>query len=548
MSSLAANSTPSHVKVEDRLRRLILLACFAFLAVAPAGCGRTRGAVPGANVLRYPLASDPTTWDPALANGDVPCELLQNIYVGLVTLDANSHVAPALAERWEASADGRVYTFHLRHGAQFHAPYARPVTAEDVRYSLTRALLPETRSPTALAYLGGIVGAEPLARGRTRELAGARVLDSGTIELRLTRPSGCFLSMLAYAPAWVVCREAIARSGGRLDEGAAIGAGPFRLAAYRRGVKVVLTANKEYFGGSPRLDRIERPIVPDRHMAHLMYERGEVDLCDVTASDYRHDASNPELRGQLRLEPLAAVSFLVMHPKRVRAFRDVRVRRALAAAIDRDAIVRIAMGGAAARADGLVPPELLPGASGGLPAFDPAAARRALAEAGYPGGRGCPRLTLAYMSGSAEGSAAAQLIRDDLRRNLGVEIDLQQREPASFVADYYAEKVPFYLAGWSADYPDPRDFLSSLLSSRAPLNHYGYASPAFDSLCDRADAERDAARRVPQYHEAERLAMQDVALLPISFGERRLLVKPYVQNLQLNLVNLLPHRRTRVAR
>src|SRR5438105_1316294 len=119
-----------------------------------AGCSRPHAATHTAGVLRYPLAGDPTTWDPALANGDVPCELLQNIYAGLVRLDSANRVALAAAERWDVSGDGTLYTFHLRRNVTFHAPYARPVTAADVKYSLERALRPETRSPTSRSYLG----------------------------------------------------------------------------------------------------------------------------------------------------------------------------------------------------------------------------------------------------------------------------------------------------------------------------------------------------------------------------------------------------------
>src|SRR5206468_769258 len=132
----------------------------------------------------------------------------------------------------------------------------------------------------------GIVGAEEVAAGKSRELSGVTVMDSHVVEITLDRPRGFFLGQLTYPTGWVVCREAVEKSGGVMDEKAVIGTGPFRLTEYRHGYRLTLEANPEYYGGRPPLDRIERPIVLDFHTAHAMYENGEIDSCLMALTDY----------------------------------------------------------------------------------------------------------------------------------------------------------------------------------------------------------------------------------------------------------------------
>lgn len=490
---------------------------------------------------------EPATMDPARIVEGATGDLLQNVYEGLVAFDEKNRIVPMLAERWDVSPNGKTYTFHLRPNARFHN--GRPVEAQDVKYSLARALWPESRSSSSLNYLGAIAGAEDVAAGREKELSGVTALDARTVRITLTRPRGYFLGSLSYYTGWVVCREAIERNGGRLDEKAAIGTGPFKLQEYRHGAKVTLTASPNYWGARPALERIERPIVIDPSTRHLMYENGEVDICPVAASDYLRDQTDVVLKNQLHLLPQAGVNYVMMHPRLEPAFRNPRVRRAIAQSIDKNEIVRVASHGLWTRADGLVPP----GMSGWNPhirriPFDPPAARKLLSEAGYPGGKGFPNLTLVYTQSQPERSAAASIIRASLQKNLGISVSLQEREAALFVNDRRAEKMAFYLGVWDADYLDPQNFLSTLLRSGAPLNNFGYSNPRFDSLCDRADEEADMSKRTLLYQQADQIAMDDIALFPIIYGSGRLLVKPYVRGWRRNLMGMLPQTKTRVGR
>jgi ABC-type transport system substrate-binding protein len=278
-----------------------------------------------------------------------------------------------------------------------------------------------------------------------------------------------------------------------------------------------------------------------------MFENNEVDICGVTPGDFLNDQNNPVLKSQLQVSPQAVVYFLTMHPRLMPVFKDKRVRQAIAKAIDKDEIIRVASHGIWERADSFLPPGI-PGSDPNTPkqACDPAMAQRLLAEAGFPGGKGFPKITLVYTQSSGSLATASQLLRDQLKRNLGITIDLQERDGATLRSDLLGEKVAFTIGDWGADYIDPQNFLSTLLHSGAKLNFFGYSNPQFDQLCDKADAESDMEKRIPLYRKADKMAMDDVALLPLYFGSARILVKPYVKDLERNSMQFLPHYRTKI--
>lgn len=514
------------------------------------GCHRSGQTGGKSAVLRYPIIQEPASFDPAKLNDIYITEMLQNVYEGLTTFDAQNNVIPCLAEKWEISPDGKTYTFHLRTNAVFHN--GRPVTADDFKYSFERALRPETISPTAADYLGRIVGAADIVAGKTKELVGAKVVDPHTLVLTIDKPRGYFLGCMTYPCTWVVCKEMMPGKASEFNYKEAVGTGPFRVTNYRSGSQVTLEAFDKYWGGRPKLDRIERPIGVDMATFHVQFENGEVDaFINVSLSDYATDQKSEKLRPQLQLLPQANVFYMVMHPKLQKEFADVRVRRAFAMAIDREKISKLAYHDACPPAYGFIPPGLA-GANPNIRKipYDPAGARKLLAEAGFPDGKDFPRLTLEHVQKQTEQANAAQIIRDNLKQNLGIEIDIHEHEMVSFFHDTAnQEKIPFFLTGWIADYADPQDFLSTLLRTGASLNHQAYSNPTFDRLCDEADTLSDMSKRIPLYQQADQIAMDDVAVMPVVFFNQPVLVKPYVKGAESNLMlMMLPHKKTEVVR
>jgi len=519
------------------------------------GCAkRETSAPPAQNILRYAITTEPTTFDPALVRDGPTIDMLFHVFEGLVQWDENNRVRPNLAESWSVSEDGRTYTFTLKKGVRFHN--GREVTAEDFKYSIERACDPELASPVSATYLNDIVGALDKLNRKAQEVKGVEVVDKYTLRITIDHPKAYFLAKLTYPTAYVVCREAIEQNGDevngkrlRINERCAVGTGPFKMTQYVPGSKVVLEANKEYHAGAPKLDGIERPIVLDASTRHAMYERGDLDIVDVQKGDLLRDQQDPVLSKELRTFERAAVFYLGLNQNAFAPFKDRRVRLALAYATDKDAIVKVALMGVPQKANGIIPPGVLgyDPSFQGIP-YEPEKARQLLAEAGYPNGKGFPTLTLTFREKTPDLRRAAEMIKEQYRKELGINVELREMEWGAFLDALDRKELPFVHLRWMADYLDAQNFLSVLLRTGVPENVVGYSNPRFDALCDAADKEQDEQKRIQLYREAERIAVQDVPWIPIYFQRDVELIKPYVKGIRDSLMGHLPHVTTYIER
>jgi oligopeptide transport system substrate-binding protein len=534
------------------LEPLTRTTCLAavILALVASGCGRRPGASAAGDAdqrtLRLAQTAEPTTFDPALVQDGPTIEVLMHLYDGLVQWTTKNTLAPAIAERWEVGENGRLYTFHLRPDVKFSN--GRAVTASDFVYGMTRALIPATRSSVAMSYLNDIVGARAVADGQATTLDGVTAVDDHTLRIKIDAPKAYFLSKLTYPTAYAVCREAIESNGGQIDERNVVGTGPFRLVEYRRGEQILLAANESYFEGRPILDRIERLIVLDAGTRHQMYEAGQIDIVDVSTADLEQDQRDARLSKELRMFDRPAVFYCAMNQTAFPPFRDRRVRQAFNHAVDRRRLIQTVLLGVNQPAEGIVPP----GVPGHDPAFqgldfDPEQARRLLADAGYPGGKGFPALTLTFRERVPDIKRAAEVVAEMLRTNLGITVTLHELEWGKFLAERNRGSMPFYFLRWMADYLDPQNFLSVMLHSGVPENTIGYHNPAFDRLCDQADTMQDPQKRLALYRQAETLVVQDGAWIPIYFQKDVELWNPRLRGVEDMLMGHLPHKRTTLA-
>lgn len=513
------------------------------------GSASADGRVPG--VLRYALTAEPTTLDPALVSDGSTIDLLQHLYEGLVGWNEQNEVVPMLAaEMPKISADGKTYTFTLREGAKF--TNGRAVTAEDVKYSLTRALDKRLNSPVVMTYLNDIVGAEAVNRGTATDLAGVVAKDARTVEIRLVAPRAYFLGKLTYPTSYVLAKEEVQK--GSLLDGVptlavanSVGTGPFRLASYTPQDKAVLEANPDYWGGRPKLRQIERRVLLSAQTRRNLYETGQLDiLTDVPKGEYETDRDNPNLKDQLKLFNRAAVYYIGLNQTHYAPFRDKRVRQAFAHAIDKDAIIKNVLLDVTPRAEGVVPIGI-PGYDEtirGLP-YDPERAKRLLAEAGYPNGKGLPPLTLTFREKWPDLSKTGEIVKEQLAA-IGVNINLNEMEWGAFLKATDDKRVDFFHMRWGADYLDPQNFLSVLLHGGAPENRTNYKNPAFDALLDQADVALDPEKRWTLYRRAERIVVDDAPWVPLYFQRDIELIKPYVTGIRDSLMGHLPHITTSV--
>lgn len=503
--------------------------------------GTTGKADSAAQTLKIALNVEPTALDPARVQDLYTSELLMNCFEGLVRFDKNNALEPALAEKWEVSPDGKTYTFHLRKNALFHN--GRPLRAADVKYSWERAVAPQTASPIAANYLEGVVGLKDAISGKSPDMAGVKIVDDLTLTVTLDRPRTYFLSMLAYPSNWIVCKEAIESAGKNFGVKAMVGTGAFHMAEYLPGQKMTMEANAKYWGGAPKVARLEYPILLSSEAQYNSFAANELDMVGgIAPSRYAQNKVQGKFTAEYQKLPSANVAYFVMQMERQRIFAKKEVRQAFACAIDREKLVRVANRGVAQLADGFVPPALRGGtAYTSSLTYDPAKAKKLLASAGYPDGKNFPALTLSVVQHQPEVLEQATLIQSDLKTNLNIEIKILEREAGEYFTAGNRREMECYLASWYADYPDPQNFLSTLLTTGAALNRSGYSNPKFDTLCRQADSERDTAKRSQLYAEADRLLMEDVGVLPLSYSPRLLLVKQGVSGWQSNACTLLPH-------
>jgi ABC-type transport system substrate-binding protein len=478
------------------------------------------------------LWDDPPTLDPHLTTDVTSAFVILEIFSGLVTLDYDLRVVPDIAERWEISPDGRTYTFYLRRGVKFHN--GREVTAEDFKYSFERAADPKTQSPVAETYLGDIVGVVDKLNGRATEVAGVRVVDRYTLQITIDAPKVYFLAKLTYPTAFVVDREQILRMGRRWTE-QPNGTGPFKLKEYKVGERIVLERNPDYYRGPPKLDRVELILSGGNPMA--MYENDEIHITGVGLADLERvrDPRNP-LHKELVQAPLTFDTYYIGFNVTKPPFDDVKVRQALNHAINKEIIARQVLSDLVTPAYGILPP--------GFPGYDPAMqekglkynpdlARRLLAESKYAGRM--PRIIMTVPGTGGSAGLDLEVIMDMWKQVLGVEVEVQQVEWATFLQELNRGTLQAFAGlGWIADYPDPQNFLDVLFHSKSPQNHTRYNNPEVDRLLEQARVEMDWNKRVELYRRAEETIIREAPWVPLWYsGERFALIKPYVKGYRL---------------
>ncbi|MGC8826661.1 MAG: peptide ABC transporter substrate-binding protein [Anaerolineae bacterium] len=475
---------------------------------------------PTGGTLRL-VGGDPITLDPALVEDSISASYVNKIFAGLVSLDAHLEVQPELAEGWEVDATGTQYTFYLRPDARFQD--GRAVRAEDVKFSLERACDPRTGSPVAALYLGDIVGAMERIAGVADEIRGVEVLDERTLRLTIDAPKAYFLAKLTYPSAAVVDSQNVLDANWTERPN---GSGPYRLSK-RTDDEIVLSASTTYFRGTPGITQLSFNLSAGDPTT--MYENDELDVAPVGIEDLERvlDPSNP-LHAELVTVPQLTVQYAAFNT-RLEPFDDKNIRLAFVYATDREKLAEVMFKRSVVPAWGILPPGL-PGYSPDVPrlAYDPERARQLLAQSRYGGPAGLPPIVFAV---SAGGSRIAEALAAMYEDTLGVKIEIQQVEWGDFLRDINQGAYQMFLLGWSADYPDPQNFLDIHFHSASDGNSTGYRNPEVDALLERARVEQDEEQRFALYRQAEAIIVQDAPWIPLYHGVQYELVKPYVKGL-----------------
>ncbi|MDZ4247449.1 MAG: peptide ABC transporter substrate-binding protein, partial [Dehalococcoidia bacterium] len=445
---------------------------------------------------------------------------------------------------WEVTGGGKVYLFHLKKGVMFHN--GREVTAKDFKYSWERAASPDTKSPTVETYLGDIVGVKDVLAGRSKEIQGVRVIDDYTLEVTIDAPKAYFLSKLTYPVAFVVEKSNV-ESGTQWWQ-QPVGTGPFVVLEWKKDELFILARNNFYHGEKPKVENILYRLWGGRPM--IMYETGAIDIADIYSSDIDRvrDPANP-LAGEMKIFDVASLDYIAFGTDRP-PFDDVKVRQAFALAVDKDKIIRRVLKDMYKKADGIIPPGI-PGHNPGLKGltYDVARAKELITSSSYGSVSNFPPITITIpgLGGDIPSDLAA--IIQEWKENLGVQVMVRALEPEAYSYIIKEERDEMISSGWVADYPDPENFLDVLFHTDSQANDSGYGNPEIDVLMEAARVEQDPAKRLKMYRDIEQKLVDDGALIPLWFGRRHQLIKPYVQGYQLsplgypllNGVSLSPH-------
>ena len=471
----------------------------------------------------------PITLDPAISADMSSHTYVMQIFSGLVRLDHELEIVPDIAESWDKSPDGQVYTFHLRQGVKFHN--GREVTATDFKYSWERACDPGTGSGTAATYLSDIVGTKDMLAGEAGEISGVVIIDEYTLQVTIDAPKAYFLDKLAYPTAFVVDRADV--ESGQYWWLEPNGTGPFELREWTPGQRLVLERSDIYYGELAELRSVVFSLLAADPMA--LYETGQIDVAPVYLAyiDRVTDETNP-VHLELAITPelsLYYIGFNIVSPP----FDDVNVRRAFCLAVDKEHIARVILRDMVSKADGILPPGM-PGYNEALEGLDynVEEAKELIAASKYGDVSSLPPITLTVGGYGNNIPAYLGAIIQEWQQNLGVEISVRQVETDNFIYNLKQEKDEIFTMGWIADYPDPHNFLDILFYTGSEVNICEYSNPDLDALLDQAAIEQDETVRLAMYRQAEQLVVDDAPCLPLWHNSNYIVVKPYVKGYEFS--------------
>ena len=526
------------------------LCLFLFLS----GCRKNETPVEAGNreqILHIGNGAEPRDLDPTIAVSTTESHILVSLYEGLVNYspDARS-VLPAAAERWDISPDGKVYTFHLRPGLKWSN--GDTLTSEDFLYSFRRIVEPALGAETA-NYLDPVVGCLDFREGRSHDPAslGLRAPDAQTFEITLNARAPYFLGLLVNYPFYPLHRASIEKLGARLQRGGAwtrpgamVTNGPFRLKEWRVNDALIVEKNPNY-----------------RDAAHVMLKEvvfHPVDNIDTEERNFRGGllhitnsvpvAKLDEYRKQkspyLKADPLVMTKYVTFNVTKA-PFNDVRVRRALAWSVDRAALVEQVIRDGSRVADSLsVPGSGLMNNGAGYRsrtrlAYDPEKARAALAEAGFPGGAGFPKVEMVFTGSHPGEQGMVEALQAMWQKELGIHVDLVEQEEKVWLDTLRTKNFQLLIDGWSAAVNDPVDMFQ-LFVGNSPNNDAGWVDPAYDTEFAAAANAPDDTERELHLQTMDAVLIEQLPMIPLFYRNHNYLVQTSVQGWKENMLDWHP--------
>lgn len=510
----------------------ILLLCI-IAAAGLSGCS-TVGGGPVKDTLRINLGTEPPSLDWHRSTDTTSFDVISNIMIGLSQYTAKLTCDPGIASKWDVEDGGKRYVFHINPNARWSD--GKPVTAYDFDWAWERLLNPETGAEYA-SFLYDVVGAKEY---NTKQLTdrtklGFHAVDEKTFVVQLKRPAAYFIYLTAFAPTYPMRKDVVEKFGDRWTEPENIvTAGPFVLKSWQHEYKIELDSNPQFVYGEPKLKHIRMFMVPEQSTAFALYENNELDYIDnrsFSTPDVERFRNSPEYHNFALLRN----TYLGFNTTK-KPFTDPRVRLAFSMAIDRSVFPRILRRGEKPLFTWI--PPALPGYSADSAVkFDIPKARQLLKEAGYPEGKGLPPIDF-YYPNREDVRLIVEAVQDQLKRNLGVRVSLQNMEWKVYLQTLNQDAPPVYRGTWGADFPDPETF-GNLFTSTNGNNDTKWKNAEYDRLIEQAEGEQEPAKRYALYAQADKLLCTvEAPIAPIFSATQNIMIKPWVNGIAMNPLDL----------
>lgn len=526
----------------------VILVCFLLWS-----CGEEGGSLTGNSVFRYNEAAGISSLDPAFARDQATIWAVHQIFNGLVQLNSRLEPQPCIARNWEINKGGTEYLFHLRRDVKFHddgcfaGGLGRMVVASDFVYSFSRLNDPKIASPGSWIF------------NEVEKDNGFLAPDDSTFIIRLKQPFPPFIGLLSTQYCCVVPREACERYGPDFRK-YPVGTGPFLFKLWKEGVKLVLVKNPSYFERDyqgnrlPYLDAVSVTFLADRQAAFLEFVKGRLDFISGIDPTYKDELLNRD--GSLRLkyrdrfsmmtQPYLNTEYLAfqvdkqLQLSQTQGVVPQKVRQAFNYAFDRGKMIRFLRNNIGTPGYGGIIPEGMPSYDTNYRyySYDPARARRLLAEAGYPEGQGLPPITLTTTPDYLDICKYIQYQVGEV----GIDLKIDISPPAAMKEMKAQCKLPFFRASWIADYPDGENYLSLFYSKNfAPggPNYTHFSDPRFDLLYEKAMATVDDSVRNQLYRQMEGIMMEASPVVILYYDRVLRFVRNEVTGLEGDPMNLL---------
>src|SRR4051794_11363873 len=494
---------------------------------------RYQGDLAADQVVRLP-EGEPNRFDPRVTSGGRGLEMLQNLFEGLVFIDQkDGSLQMGLAENMDANDDVTEFTFTLRDGLTWSD--GTPLNAHDFEWSWKSVLDPATKSEYTSAMYP-VKNAAKIDKGdASLDDLGVKATDDKTLVVTLEGPTPYFPLLAATWTYYPVPRATVEKFGEAwVEAGNMVSNGPYVLTAWEHDQSMTLERNDKYYGEAPTITKGEFTLFTDPvAQALVAFENNELDQAQVAGADLDRAKNDPNLGPLVQVFPRSGTAFIVCDTTNPPT-DDVRVRQALALAMQRDTLANGVLKGEFSPAQTILPPDIPGHNADAALGEDVDKAKQLLADAGYPDGQGFPELTVTFNTTYGEHKKTAEYLQGIWKQTLGINIKVDPLEAKAY-QDWLNSRVdqPYNLqiAFWGSDWGDPANWHNQLFDSKADFYHSHWKNDEFDKLIREAVVMGDEQARIAQYQKAETLLNQDAALIPLFNLNRIYVIKPWVQGI-----------------